>query len=146
MKLQAIFLGVWFVLVVCVIGADDLTTKCAAVVTKVTPCLNFATGTAAAPTKECCDSATSIKESNPECLCFIIQQIHKGSPEVKSMGIQESRLLQLPSACNLKNASISNCPSKYYTLFILHIFFIPLFYCLYILISLYKHRIFRLKD
>lgn len=92
---------------------DDLAKKCGAVVQQVIPCLEFATGKVETPKKECCDSATKIKDAAPECLCYIIQQTHKGSPESKSMGIQESRLLQLPTACNLKNTSVTNCPSKF---------------------------------
>ncbi|XLR60048.1 non-specific lipid transfer protein GPI-anchored 1 [Arachis ipaensis] len=91
-------------------GADALAGKCSTVVQQVIPCLNFATGQAQVPSKECCDASSKIKDSAPECLCYVIQQTHKGSPEVKSMGIQEARLIQLPSACKLKNASISNCP------------------------------------
>lgn len=93
-------------------GADDLSTKCAEVVQKVIPCLDFASGKEAAPKKECCDATASIKESNPECLCFVIQQTHKGSPQIKSLGIQEDKLLQLPSLCKVKNATITDCPSK----------------------------------
>ncbi|KAI4297105.1 hypothetical protein L6164_037010 [Bauhinia variegata] len=89
---------------------DDLRDKCTKDVQKVIPCLSFAKGDAAVPTKECCSAATAIKESEPDCLCYIIQQTHKGSPESKSLGIQEARLLQLPSVCNIKNASITNCP------------------------------------
>ncbi|TKY59901.1 Non-specific lipid transfer protein GPI-anchored 1 [Spatholobus suberectus] len=91
-------------------GGADLEAKCSLLVQKVIPCLNFATGQAKVPTKDCCDATSKIKGSDPECLCFVIQQTHKGSPEVKSMGIQEGRLLQLPTACNLKNASTTNCP------------------------------------
>ncbi|RDY11852.1 Non-specific lipid transfer protein GPI-anchored 1, partial [Mucuna pruriens] len=91
-------------------GADDLTTKCSQVIQKVLPCLNFATGKEDKPEEKCCDATTSIKDTNPECLCYIIQQTHKGSSEVKDLGIQEAKLLQLPSACNVKNASITNCP------------------------------------
>ncbi|ESW35763.1 hypothetical protein PHAVU_001G262400 [Phaseolus vulgaris] len=91
-------------------GADDLSTKCAEVVQKVIPCLDFASGKEAAPKKECCDATASIKESNPECLCFVIQQTHKGSPQIKSLGIQEDKLLQLPSLCKVKNATITDCP------------------------------------
>ncbi|XP_020229846.1 non-specific lipid transfer protein GPI-anchored 1 [Cajanus cajan] len=91
-------------------GAENLAAKCNLLVQKVIPCMNYATGQAAVPTKGCCEATSEIKTSNPECLCFAIQQTHKGSPEVKSMGIQEARLLQLPTACNLKNASTTNCP------------------------------------
>ncbi|KAL2253766.1 UNVERIFIED_CONTAM: Non-specific lipid transfer protein GPI-anchored 1 [Sesamum indicum] len=95
-------------------GADDsIAGKCSSEFTKVTQCLPFVTAKAAVPTKECCDSVTDLKDTNPACICYIIQQIHNGSnAAVKSMGVQESRLLQLQSACKLANASVSECPSK----------------------------------
>lgn len=87
--------------------------KCGAEFQKVAVCLTYATGKAPSPSKECCDAAEDIKDHDPVCLCYIIEQIHKGSsPQLKSMGIQEDKLLQLPSACKLTNASISSCPSK----------------------------------
>ncbi|KAM3303728.1 non-specific lipid transfer protein GPI-anchored 1 [Capsicum chacoense] len=90
---------------------NSLGEKCGAEFQKVAACLTYATGKAPSPSKECCDAAEEIKENNPVCLCYIIEQIHKGaSPQLKSMGIQEDKLLQLPSACKLTNASISNCP------------------------------------
>lgn len=91
-------------------GAEDLASKCGSVVQKVIPCLDFATGKAPTPKKECCDAANSIKATDPECLCYIIQQTHKGSPESKSMGIQEDKLLQLPTVCHVNGANISDCP------------------------------------
>ncbi|XP_058787092.1 non-specific lipid transfer protein GPI-anchored 1-like [Vicia villosa] len=90
-------------------AAEDLSKTCGQVVSKVIPCLDFATGKAPTPKKECCDAAKSIKDTDPECLCYIIQQTHKGSPESKSMGIQEDKLLQLPGVCGVK-ANISDCP------------------------------------
>ncbi|KAK4377061.1 hypothetical protein RND71_003357 [Anisodus tanguticus] len=90
---------------------NSLGSKCGVEFQKVAACLTYATGKAPSPSKECCDAATDIKEKDPVCLCYIIEQIHKGSsPQLKSMGIQEDKLLQLPSACKLTNASISNCP------------------------------------
>ncbi|XP_058767564.1 non-specific lipid transfer protein GPI-anchored 1-like [Vicia villosa] len=93
-------------------AAEDLSKTCGQVVSKVIPCLDFATGKAPTPKKECCDAAKSIKDTDPECLCYIIQQTHKGSPESKSMGIQEDKLLQLAGVCGVK-ANISDCPSTY---------------------------------
>lgn len=94
-------------------GAEDLSKTCAQVVSKVIPCLDFATGKTPTPKKECCDAAKSIRDTDPECLCYIIQQTHKGSPESKNMGIQEDKLLQLPGVCGVK-ANISDCPSKFF--------------------------------
>ncbi|KAG8383299.1 hypothetical protein BUALT_Bualt05G0170200 [Buddleja alternifolia] len=93
-------------------AADDkVADKCSTQFQKVTACLPFATAKAVAPSKECCGGVTDMKNSDPACLCYIIQQIHNGTNEaVKSMGLQEARLLQLPSACKLANASVTECP------------------------------------
>ncbi|KAK4402636.1 Non-specific lipid transfer protein GPI-anchored 1 [Sesamum angolense] len=93
------------------VADDSIAGKCSSEFTKVTQCLPFVTSKAAVPSKECCDSVTDLKDTNPACICYIIQQIHNGSnAAVKSMGVQESRLLQLQSACKLANASVSECP------------------------------------
>lgn len=93
-------------------AADNtLATKCASEFQKVTECLPFVTAKAETPSKVCCDSVTDIKDRDPACLCFFIEQIHNGSNSaLKSMGIQEARLLRLSSSCKLTNASISECP------------------------------------
>jgi len=138
-------LGLLVVMMACgsASGADDLATKCSAVIQKVIPCLDFAKGKEETPKKQCCDAATSIKESNPECLCYIIEETHKGSPQVKSLGIQEAKLLQLPSVCNVKNASITNCPSKYSplltTLGTIHTIVFQLFFRLICFLQLHVH-------
>ncbi|XP_038891858.1 non-specific lipid transfer protein GPI-anchored 1 [Benincasa hispida] len=89
---------------------DHLKEECSSDFEKVVSCFEYATGKAAAPSKECCDSIEGIKESKPKCLCFFIQQTHNGNQQIKSMGIQEIKLLQLPSVCHLKNSSVSYCP------------------------------------
>ncbi|CAI9093163.1 OLC1v1028592C1 [Oldenlandia corymbosa var. corymbosa] len=94
-------------------AGDTVQDDCAKEFPKVTTCLTFATGKADTPTKECCGSVSDLKQRKPVCLCYIIQQIHDGTnPQIKSMGIQEGRLLQLPSACKLTNASSAECPSN----------------------------------
>ncbi|XP_073035762.1 non-specific lipid transfer protein GPI-anchored 1-like [Primulina eburnea] len=93
-------------------AADDtIATKCAPEFQKVTDCLPFVTAKADTPSKVCCNSVTEIKDRDPACLCFLIEQIHNGSnAALKTLGIQEARLLQLSSSCKLTNASISECP------------------------------------
>jgi hypothetical protein len=98
-------------------AAASVAEKCSKDFTKVASCLNYATGAESAPTKDCCNSVTEIRNDDPVCLCYVIQQTHNGSGQAKQLGIKEDRLLQLPSACNLKNASITNCPGKCYQLF-----------------------------
>ncbi|KAF8378014.1 hypothetical protein HHK36_029347 [Tetracentron sinense] len=95
---------------ICSAAEAPIDQRCSNEFTKVTPCLNYATGKAASPTNECCTSVTEISNRDPACLCFIIQQTHKGAPSLKSLGIQEARLLQLGSVCKVANASITECP------------------------------------
>ncbi|CAN8304069.1 unnamed protein product [Cochlearia groenlandica] len=77
---------------------------------KVTMCLDFATGKAPNPSKKCCDAVEDIKERDPKCLCFVIQQAKSGGKALKELGVQEDKLIQLPTSCQIHNASISNCP------------------------------------
>ncbi|GFY88125.1 hypothetical protein Acr_06g0000650 [Actinidia rufa] len=97
--IMGLFLGLYSV------GATTVGEQCTNDIQKVATCLNYATGKAAAPTKECCTSVTEIRESHPVCLCYIIKKTHDGGEQVKSLGIQEARLLQLHTACKLANAT-----------------------------------------
>ncbi|KAL7197126.1 hypothetical protein ACSBR1_037030 [Camellia fascicularis] len=98
------------VVVVVVIATTTVEDQCSNDFEKLVTCLNYATGKAAAPTTECCNSVAEIKDKDPVCLCYIIQQTYNGSEQIKNMGIQQSRLLQLPSYCKVTNASITDCP------------------------------------
>ncbi|XP_021723100.1 non-specific lipid transfer protein GPI-anchored 1-like [Chenopodium quinoa] len=88
----------------------SLTQQCGGAIQQLISCLNYAKGGTSEPTKECCTSVSSMKEKQPVCLCFFIGQAHNGTDQIKSLGIQEGKLLELPSACHLANASASNCP------------------------------------
>ncbi|XP_050373959.1 non-specific lipid transfer protein GPI-anchored 1 [Argentina anserina] len=92
-------------------AAETVAQKCSDQFQKVAVCLTYATGKAATPTKECCESVKGLKETEPECLCYVIQQAGSGSDQIKKMGIQVAKLLQLPTACSLKDANASNCPA-----------------------------------
>ncbi|XP_039013185.1 non-specific lipid transfer protein GPI-anchored 1-like [Hibiscus syriacus] len=104
-------IGVLF-LCVAVMAADEseLTTECSKDFQSVMTCLGFAQGKVATPTKECCSSVSGIKENKPKCLCYILQQTQSGAQSLKSLGVQEAKLFELPSACQLKNASVTYCP------------------------------------
>ncbi|CAN6726922.1 unnamed protein product [Malus baccata var. baccata] len=91
-------------------AAPTAADKCSDKFQKVAVCLSYATGKADTPTKECCDSVKGIRETQPECLCYVIQQANNGSEEIKKLGIQVAKLVQLPTACSLKNATASDCP------------------------------------
>lgn len=90
-----------------------LADECSQDFQKVTLCLDFATGKVPTPSKKCCDAVEDIKERDPKCLCFVIQQAKSGGQTLKDLGVQEAKLIQLPTSCQLQNASISNCPSTF---------------------------------
>ncbi|KAK9166515.1 hypothetical protein Scep_001706 [Stephania cephalantha] len=89
-------------------SATSIEEECANKFTKVTMCLDYGTGKAAQPSSECCSSVKDIKIKDSACLCFFIQQVHSGGPNLKSLGLQEARILQLPKACGI-NATLSDC-------------------------------------
>ncbi|XWS69257.1 hypothetical protein CRYUN_Cryun04dG0164000 [Craigia yunnanensis] len=94
-------------------AADDsgLANECSKDFQSVMTCLSFAQGKESTPTKECCSSVSSIKENKPKCLCYVLLQSQtSGAQNLKSLGVQTAKLIQLPSACQLKNASVSECP------------------------------------
>ncbi|XP_019155708.1 PREDICTED: non-specific lipid transfer protein GPI-anchored 1-like [Ipomoea nil] len=116
MRLQTIFYYCLLVMLIVsgglVKGAEDLQDRCGKDIQKVVACLSFATGKAATPGKECCESASSIEASErPLCFCYMIEQVHNGSnTQIQSSGIQEARLLQLPSACKINDVNVTTCP------------------------------------
>uniref|UniRef100_A0A2P2PMG2 Non-specific lipid transfer protein GPI-anchored 1-like n=1 Tax=Rhizophora mucronata TaxID=61149 RepID=A0A2P2PMG2_RHIMU len=93
-----------------VVSGATTSEECSNDLQKVMNCLSYATGKTNTPSKDCCRSVKEVKDSDPKCLCYMMLQTHNGSAQVKSLGIQEARLLQLPSACQLQNASVSFCP------------------------------------
>ncbi|KAG6787959.1 hypothetical protein POTOM_004010 [Populus tomentosa] len=93
------------------VDGDSLSEQCSSAFQKVMGCLSYATGKANTPTKDCCSAVQGIKDSEPKCLCYVMQLAHNGSAQFKSLGVQEAKLLQLPTACQLQNASLSFCPN-----------------------------------
>ncbi|CAI0381006.1 unnamed protein product [Linum tenue] len=102
-------------------GAGNLATKCGKDLESVMTCLSFAQGKQSSPSKECycCASTKNTKDKEPECLCYIMQQTHNDTAQFKSMGIHEGKLLQLPTACHLQSASVSNLLTHCFFYFIL---------------------------
>ncbi|TVU03917.1 hypothetical protein EJB05_48049 [Eragrostis curvula] len=89
--------------------ANPLQAKCQEDFAKLTDCMDYATGHTGSPSSTCCADAGATQKSRPECLCYIIQQVHSGRNEVQSLGLRFERLLALPSACKLANANVTLC-------------------------------------
>uniref|UniRef100_A0A0E0LXA7 Bifunctional inhibitor/plant lipid transfer protein/seed storage helical domain-containing protein n=1 Tax=Oryza punctata TaxID=4537 RepID=A0A0E0LXA7_ORYPU len=91
-------------------GAPNaLQSKCQQDFTKLTDCMDYATGHEDAPSSTCCGDMSATQQARPECLCYIIQQVHSGRNEVQSLGLRFDRLLAMPAACKLPNANVSLC-------------------------------------
>ncbi|KAE8698971.1 Glycosylphosphatidylinositol-anchored lipid protein transfer 1, putative isoform 2 [Hibiscus syriacus] len=82
-----------FTFLACIVGAADksrLSNQCSKDFQSVMSCLNFAQGKVEKPSKECCGSVSSVKENEPKCLCYILQQSQtSGSQSLKSMGFNK---------------------------------------------------------
>ncbi|KAK9675400.1 hypothetical protein RND81_11G005200 [Saponaria officinalis] len=93
------------------VSAESLPVECSTTLNALMGCLEFSTGKAADPTKQCCSEVSSMKKTKPVCLCYFIAETYNGtSPQIKELGVQVTKLIQLPSACHLANSSISQCP------------------------------------
>ena len=91
---------------------DELQAKCAEDMTKLSDCMDYATGHEDTPSAKCCDDTSVIQKARPQCLCYIIQQVHSGTHGVQSLGLRFDRLLAQPAACKLANANVSLCISE----------------------------------
>ncbi|XP_020113094.1 non-specific lipid transfer protein GPI-anchored 1-like [Ananas comosus] len=114
MKLKAMWGLLLMLCLLRVALCDDtsIENRCGNEITKLTNCLDFATGKTSEPAGSCCGSVSDIRQRDAVCLCFIVQQTHDGSPGFKSLGLQFPRMLALPGDCKIANSSITECPSK----------------------------------
>ncbi|XP_030451723.1 non-specific lipid transfer protein GPI-anchored 5-like [Syzygium oleosum] len=86
-------------------GSAQSTSGCTTVLMTLTPCLNYVTGNSSAPSSTCCSTLGSIVQSQPQCLC----QLLNGSAAFLGYNINQTLALALPGACNVKTPSASLC-------------------------------------
>ena len=91
------------------LAQDAMQSKCQADLGKLTDCMGYATGHEEVPSSTCCGDTAGTQMARPECLCYIIQQVHGGTHGVQQLGLRFDRLLALPAACKLPNANVSLC-------------------------------------
>ncbi|KAL8142452.1 hypothetical protein V2J09_015484 [Rumex salicifolius] len=87
-----------------VVTAQSTMKECTSTITAMQGCLPYASGKAATPTSDCCKVVNTTVQHNKDCLCQFIALVHQGSPQITQLGVKEAKLVQLPSACNLKNS------------------------------------------
>ncbi|KAF5752258.1 Non-specific lipid-transfer protein putative isoform 1 [Tripterygium wilfordii] len=79
--------------------------SCTSVLIGMAPCLNFVTGSSSTPTASCCSQLASVVQSQPWCLCMILN----GGGQSLGVTINETLALALPGACNVQTPPVSKC-------------------------------------
>ncbi|XP_038718869.1 non-specific lipid transfer protein GPI-anchored 19-like [Tripterygium wilfordii] len=79
--------------------------SCTSVLIGMAPCLNFVTGSSPTPTASCCSQLASVVQSQPQCLCMILN----GGGQSLGVTLNETLALALPGACNVQTPPVSKC-------------------------------------
>lgn len=87
--------------------------KCQGDMAHLTECMDYATGHEPSPSSTCCGDISDTQKARPECLCYIIQQVHGAGQAhgTQQLGLRFDRVLALPTACKLAGANVSLCIS-----------------------------------
>ncbi|KAJ8449003.1 hypothetical protein Cgig2_004058 [Carnegiea gigantea] len=79
---------------------------CTNVLMSMSSCLNYVGGNSSSPAPSCCSALSSVVQSQPQCLCAAL---NSGVASSMGISINQTRALQLPSACNVKTPPVSQC-------------------------------------
>ncbi|KAG7558362.1 Bifunctional inhibitor/plant lipid transfer protein/seed storage helical domain [Arabidopsis thaliana x Arabidopsis arenosa] len=87
-------------------GATTVQAGCSDTLTSLSPCLNYLNGGSTSPSSNCCSQFSTVVQSSPECLCYVVN-----SNESSFSGFKFNRTLalNLPTACNVQTPSPSQC-------------------------------------
>ncbi|CAL1396651.1 unnamed protein product [Linum trigynum] len=86
-------------------GSMAQSSDCTPLLLGLQPCLPYITGNTSTPAKTCCTQLANVVKVSPTCLC----QLLDGSFGVS--GINRTRALELPAACNVQTPPASTCNS-----------------------------------
>ncbi|KAJ8449004.1 hypothetical protein Cgig2_004059 [Carnegiea gigantea] len=79
---------------------------CTSQLVGLAPCLGYITGLVTVPSSPCCRQLDSIVQSEPQCLC---QLVNSGNSSPLGVAINMNQALSLPGACNLQTPDVSLC-------------------------------------
>ncbi|KAI3923182.1 hypothetical protein MKW92_019015 [Papaver armeniacum] len=80
--------------------------SCTNVIMGMAPCLTYITGNSSTPSSSCCSQLTNVVQTQPECLCSIL---NTGAGAALGLAINRTLALALPSACNVQTPSVDRC-------------------------------------
>ncbi|CAL1411305.1 unnamed protein product [Linum trigynum] len=87
-------------------GSRAQSSDCSTVLTSLTPCLGYISGTDSSPNKTCCSQLDKVVRLSPLCLC---QLLSGGGSSFGIPGFNQTQALELPAACNVQTPPVSSC-------------------------------------
>ncbi|KAI3441979.1 AAI domain-containing protein, partial [Psidium guajava] len=79
---------------------------CTSVLIGLAPCLSFVTGSSSTPSSSCCSQLASVVQSQPRCLCMVL---NGGASSSLGVTLNQTLALALPGACNVQTPPVSRC-------------------------------------
>ncbi|XP_049347749.1 non-specific lipid transfer protein GPI-anchored 5-like isoform X1 [Solanum verrucosum] len=79
--------------------------SCMTTLVGLAPCMNYVTGNSSTPSSTCCTALSSVVQSNPQCLCSLVN----GGGSGLGITINQTLALALPAACNVQTPPLSQC-------------------------------------
>ncbi|GAB4841608.1 hypothetical protein Ancab_022322 [Ancistrocladus abbreviatus] len=92
----------------CAESMAQSSSSCTTALVTMSPCLNYISGNESRPSSSCCSQLASVVNSQPECLCQVIN----GGGSSLGLSINRTQALKLPSACNVQTPSVSRCSAS----------------------------------
>ncbi|CAO2818901.1 unnamed protein product [Amaranthus hypochondriacus] len=90
-------------------NAQSSTNSCTSVLISMSSCLNYISGNSSSPASSCCSSLANVVNSQPQCLCAVL---NSGAASSLGVSINQTRALELPKACNVQTPSVSRCSGQ----------------------------------
>ncbi|KAL3626079.1 hypothetical protein CASFOL_029628 [Castilleja foliolosa] len=86
-------------------GSHAQSSSCTSALMSLSPCMNYVTGNTSTPSSSCCSSLANIVQSQPECLCSLVN----GGGSSFGLSINQTLAMALPVVCNVQTPSITRC-------------------------------------
>ncbi|KAL3827974.1 hypothetical protein ACJIZ3_016776 [Penstemon smallii] len=83
--------------------------SCSSTVMSLSSCLNYITGNSTTPSQPCCTSLSNVVETQPQCLCPLLNNNGVGSSTL-GIAINQTLAMALPALCNVQTPrTLSQC-------------------------------------
>lgn len=96
-------------------GEATAQSSCTGTLLTLSSCLNFVTGNTSTPSTTCCSSLGSVVQSQPRCLCSLL---NGGGGSSLGISINQTLAMALPALCNVQTPPVSQCNGKYTFIYI----------------------------